>query len=1545
MKWFVLLGLVLSSSAFVKRDVGTNLFTPGKEFIYDFTIWSQAGSEDYVGFASTFNITGDLHVSSSGSNINVKLDGIKFGLHNGEFNHQNVPEFSMKAYDQLKPLTEPFAIQVTNGKAKGIILNKNNDDWAHNIKRGIATALQLDLAKIDITKADHFESQEETVVGDCNTDYIVIPGEDDNHTPLNKAQVRKYRSHAECTDVPRRFRRPGVSVTHCPDDNTRDVLNSTAFAVYDLEIQGGNLVAKTIKVGSTIIYNVFGVEGHTQHSFTKMNLLLKSMNSGSVPGPSNAKTYDDLKFEFENEMNNENEDLKAAQPFFFHHKGLDLDTAGQNKAEDQLIANIKKIHESLESTAVFKDTKDFHKISPFTLMPFVSAMDYQHLKETYNKVKGGDETEYKIFLDALVMSGTGPAALVLRDIAATLTDTVYLARIFGPLPNYIRNPTENLLKELESLIKPDNTKANGRIIEFAFASLLGRACKKNDCQKSGLLDKWVKHWADKIESGANFDDKTQAVICLRNINHLKSAEKLLVVLLNKNQERSIRSAAMSGVTGLLKKDPQAFKKNVLPIFFDRQEDSELRNTAIQWTLLAAPEESIFQEVAIFIWMEKDQEVKNFVKTLFKSAAGSTRPCLKHRGSWAKTAMQMISNTETNGKYSGVYISDYHDSQFNFGHMTAMSVQKNGKSILPRTVYLGFSGQTAGYSSKYLSFFLRMEGLGKTLTSRIMSMTTGVIDFDDLEDIFKKIGVQHRQVEPLRIEIAVMLHNRVVAYHAADQKSITTIPQIMKKVGEMKSSAYDKELIKMMLIGGITTEQPNELGIPVSTISAVTTVAAVHAKVGSDKAGTTVSRTYDIRLQFNMHGLSAMSNHLTPFGTAHSVEAVRTMRIRVPRKISLGLDMKQQSINFVVSAPTEDDPIMAQVHATAITAVHSDAPAAMKDNEIIDLLHQSCPTCKGIAMISKGEKFREERKLGSGYKYKALEGVSVGAKYYDCEKIHSRMHVLKQLRKFFGPENKYLGGRLGRPLTLLRLGARYMMQSLFLSPVTETCGMKAWYKQDPTAPSVFDKVEGQAKVKYEEDSKDKLGTKVMVKSSLNFKYTGPTPKTKSLDMSLSFTKTGLEKTEIKTKLSAKDESAGKGGVLCLDLTANQAKVADFFGYTGENEPTYERTISIAWAKDDKATKEGACPANAAGIKITKKAHRSQEQKEQAESDMWPYKQCRDAKNSPKYPGDLTPAIEPCLWAAYKQTNLREANITINYKVDPDARKRWRYPGALAAAMLMPYWVPSDSVDEHAASAHGDHGVTADGHLQGELKLDVTMDEEHPEADIHWHGSGGEQEHFHGVDLNFLPGPLKRPVHSRFSGLMYKAFELGVYGYCDVTPHAIQTFDNATYYADLSECYTLIAGDCSEKPRFIVLGKKISNDKLGVKFMAGEHKVEFNDMNNVIVDGKSQALSDKLIVNEGDNKLFKIYKHDDNNVFLMSRQLSIIIRYTGHYTTVTLGSRYRDVQCGLCGNWDNCRKNEFTGPNPTCKNIAPTDMTKAYVVREGSCSSIGSACPSS
>ncbi|WP_189970929.1 hypothetical protein [Streptomyces violascens] len=47
----------------------------------------------------------------------------------------------------------------------------------------------------------------------------------------------------------------------------------------------------------------------------------------------------------------------------------------------------------------------------------------------------------------------------------------------------------------------------------------------------------------------------------------------------------------------------------------------------------------------------------------------------------------------------------------------------------------------------------------------------------------------------------------------------------------------QDLVRQTLIGGVATEQPDELGIPVSTVSGVSSIAALHSSTaGSGPAG-------------------------------------------------------------------------------------------------------------------------------------------------------------------------------------------------------------------------------------------------------------------------------------------------------------------------------------------------------------------------------------------------------------------------------------------------------------------------------------------------------------------------------------------------------------------------------------------------------------------------------------------------------------------------------------------------------------------------------------
>jgi len=1516
---------------FVVGSCSAGIIKPGTEYVYDYHTSVSSGSNDYASFASLYNITGTVRLQrADATTIKVKFDDLKFGAYNGEFNPTARPDFTTKAYQQLNPLTEPFHVKLDNNKlADGIILSDSIPEWARNIQRGLASALQLDVSKADGPETN-FEVKEKTVTGECPTSYQVIK------TPTG-VKFSKVRSHSKCDNRPVQIRKPGIEYQYCPDENSRNIFNSTSYGVYDLEQFNGELALKRVTAGSGIIYKLFGSKGHTQYSWAMSTFTLKEVKTSGfsqIPAPSSPKTYDNLRYVFESTYN-EDEDLQQPHAYFFHYKSANTDEAFLKKVTDDLYEAIQEIADSLETTKVYNTVKDFHKVSPFNVVPMVSSLPYANLKTLYARFKSEDKNvATKLFLDALVVAGTGPTSLLIKDIVESSKEPGTKARLIAPFPNYVRNPTEKLLKEIETLLKPDLPKHEKRVVEFAIASLVQRICKKN--QNCGSLEKWVKYFSDKYDSAEDFEEKTVAINGLRNIGLGGAPAKLLSIIKDKNAERSVRVQAMPAAKFLTKEEAS---EALLPIFYCKNTHHELRTMAGQVYLFFHYDETIAQQMVISMWTEKCPYVKNFLYSFLQSLAYTTRPCLKTISGNAKNALAIFPPWKLDRTLSGVYLRDYMDREYNFGHMIHLSVQKSGESVLPTMIYGSLNNHIAAYGQSPIAFFIRLEGLGKAIADRIMSMSTGQISFDEVKQIFTKVGVQERTATPLRIELGLLIQGRVVAYHAADAKTVTTIPMLLKKLQELKST-YEFEINRMALLGGVTVEQPTEFGTPVSVIGSVAGIAGIKGKTVREKAGTTMSQTSDYRFQVHLFGISQLSNHLPAFGSMHTVAAYRTLRVRVPRHFNLGLDMKQMSLTFGVDTPTEEDPIIAQVHAAAATYVRSDQ-GNFKNQEVKDLLKASCPACEQLTIISKGPSHKGTRQIGFSEfsRLPIFEGIKRGAKYYDCERPHSRYQTIKKLAKFFSEDNKNAGD-LG--ITRALLGLEYLRDSLFLSPPTQSCGIKAYYYQDKEGKSILQRIEGQVKVKYTSDPNKKLGTKVQFKGSLNFKHGGPEPQSKNVDITGQVHLSGIDKREVKLRIVGKDEKTGKSGVICIDSVAQNKKAVDFMSFEGENEPTFDRKINAQWGPEPAG--KDACPTDGAYIKAHRKAQRSEEQIEEAKSDAFPFKQCREQKGSALYPGTKTPATYECMQAAIDQTNLRESNISIEYQLDAGARNRWKKPLILLGAFLLPYWDSERS--SVAAHAHHEHAAagSADGKfVKGSLELDVSARKENPTVDIHWHGSQGE-EHFHNVELASLPGPLRiKPVFSRFSPFFYEAFKAGIFGYCVNTPTSVLTFDNFTYPATLSECPTLMAADCDDKPRFAVLSRKISTDQVAVTIHVGAHKIDISSLDKAVVDGKEVPITDSVYVDDDEEKLFKFVKVNPTYVAVFAEKLSLYVGYTGDYVSVTAGSRYRATSCGLCGNFDSNKHNDLQNPDGTCKNLTPSDMTKEWVVKEGSCENQVSSCP--
>jgi hypothetical protein len=491
----------------------------------------------------------------------------------------------------------------------------------------------------------------------------------------------------------------------------------------------------------------------------------------------------------------------------------------------------------------------------------------------------------------------------------------------------------------------------------------------------------------------------------------------------------------------------------------------------------------------------------------------------------------------------------------------------------------------------------------------------------------------------------------------------------------------------------------------------------------------------------------------------------------------------------------------------------------------------------------------------------------------------------------------------------------------------------------TKPTVWEKVEGQVKVKYTADPEKKLGTKIQLKGNLNFNYIGSEPNTRTIDVIGNFQFSGIDKRQSKLRFLGKDQKTGKSGVLCVEINAQNKKADDFLSFEGPNEPEFERNMKFQFGPEPAGGKEGACPTNAAYVKTQRKAHRSLDQIEEAKAGGWPYKQCAAQKGSPEWPGTKTPNTPECIAAAVDQTNLRESNITIEYKLNKEARERWKKPLALISAFLVPYWEEQGGTHSHTAHTQSDNA----DFIEGKVEIDVSLRKEAPTLDIHWHKSTGEDEHFHNVDLDILPGPLKvQPVFSRFSPFYFNAFKSGIMAYCVNSPKSVITFDNTTYQTDLTECPTLLAGDCDDKPRFAVLSRKLSPETVGISVHVGEHKIEFNDLNTAVIDGKQVPITDSVYTDEEEEKMYKFVKFNPTTVMFAAEKLGLYVAYNKNYASVTVGSRYRSSACGLCGNFDSNPANDFIGPDNVCK-VLPAKMAQAYIVRDGACKGKGSTCP--
>jgi len=162
--------------------------------------------------------------------------------------------------------------------------------------------------------------------------------------------------------------------------------------------------------------------------------------------------------------------------------------------------------------------------------------------------------------------------------------------------------------------------------------------------------------------------------------------------------------------------------------------------------------------------------------------------------------------------------------------------------------------------------------------------------------------------------------------------------------------------------------------------------------------------------------------------------------------------------------------------------------------------------------------------------------------------------------------------------------------------------------------------------------------------------------------------------------------------------------------------------------------------------------------------------------------------------------------------------------------------------------------------------------------------------------------------------------------------IKSFDGKSYKLPMTTCYTILAKDCTETPRFALMAKRMYHDKddLKIKFMTQKKTYELFRTNNKMV-----VKVDGMLVLESDFEKYGIYKIANEDIYeLRCDYTSASVRFDGFNIMVRIADEYMNRQCGVCGHYNGDRKDEFRMHN----NEETDDLRefhKSYLYRGEEC----------
>uniref|UniRef100_W4VR27 Putative crossveinless d n=1 Tax=Corethrella appendiculata TaxID=1370023 RepID=W4VR27_9DIPT len=961
--------------------------TDGQEVIYNYYADVRVGVADQK-FGSQYVFKADLHMrldaAGNGTFAYFKNPGIY--LYNGQVLVYGFESHMMKEHDQhhydykfvpiLKEseyILKPFYITYDEyGQVHEIFTAKGDQEWSVNIKKGVASVLQIDWHKFNTYYKKHpfvYTNEEYTTFGHVNMTYDVYP-------KSTGYVIHKTFDFYEAPEFEYDFY-TNYEIKH--DYKPYHYDNATYVNIeYDIYQEKDKKIVKYITCETAQYMTSFYEKGpHVLYTTNQTFVYV------GIEVPKEPYTFAD--FPIYNYLTYTH--LKGYDSHFLTYYGTE-----QHVQTDVVFPLVKGILyeavEYLQENPVTKtetDTKQglsIHRISE--ALAYFSVDVYEQFYTYITKsTTPKDLAAIELFYRILPTVGTKASAIFVKNLIKKHTVKDYVAtQMLYSLGKNVRAVSVELLHDLEDfvnfedVVKPEVYHA----AILAYGRLVYKTYKYTHDEV--MVEKYIKMFYNKLKTAKTYEQQLVWLHGLKNIQ-VGSVYKLLLPLVEGEQvleltyDRHLRLQAIYGFREAVH-DHAYIYEYLWPIFVDTTLPVELRIAALKGILST---EDVTYLTKAFWWMnsEVNHHLYSYFYSVVYSLAESTIKFDTPIGKYARYIAKYYKYYEVD-TYTKAFYYDYADPEYGFGGTVS------GNYISTKDTnqfYIQFNPYVMDHEFNLYGIYVKFEGYENPLPYFLPQiMSHGLKAFKE------PIHAEKTDV-PVHVEITFVSNGKVVYTKYYNHESID---QIFKSTYMTIMSLYKYHTTSVWNAVQSDMYVPTFLGIPAVYSVHIPVVWQFNYDVTMPEKYTPES-LIKVLSNFRVwaHGTYETTIY-NPFAdTYHGYRRVLAYDFNVPFNFGVSLNPAQSTLKFVFEKVKNINYAVLGFK----THVKSQVYARYMH---VDYLKQTCEDCHQYETVTFGPKYKTPLDVVYEAHVKPL-GLHYYAAVFDAEGPQYMKHY-KSLADFF-----------------------------------------------------------------------------------------------------------------------------------------------------------------------------------------------------------------------------------------------------------------------------------------------------------------------------------------------------------------------------------------------------------------------------------------------------------------------------------------------------------------------------------------------------------------